>query len=321
MAYDSFKSYTIKCPVGETGPSVTQSASASSIISQWDADNKAYGLAQRLAFEFLMCTFPPTPEKPVFCSAPVTKTASSEAGYVPQTFSVTFSRCDFYSNISQEAADAGAALAAQIDVNHYRDTHQKPIFYNHEQSFSSSCAEIAGPNHDASVYTTTIAAGARSSETSQAAADYLAYNEAKANTIAVLASTCVAFYFSAALSYTAECTMPLVGAKVTVTYAAGEYKSYVSQADADATALAMATTVANSSLVCASGFYNVSQTIIVYCEDVYGHGWYGTDSLVTVPAGAYSGASQIIADTDAINAGTAQATAALVCHWGGTRDP
>lgn len=319
--YTSYKTFTIRCPEGETGPAVTKPAAGESVISQWDADNKAFGLARRLAYEFLICIFPPTPETPIFCSVPVTKTAHSEPGYVPQDFTVSYGACDFYSTESQAAADAGAALAAQLEANHYRDINQTLIFYNTVQSYSSSCVEIAGPNHDPLVYTTTVAAGEYISHTSQAGADLLARNVAKANTIAVLESTCVPFWYSGPVTYTASCTPPEVGTAITITYAPGEYKSYVSQADADAQVLAKATTAANLLLVCITGFYNETQSAVATCLASYGSNWIGSDSYATIPAGTYFNSTLGAANTAALTAAQQLAYNNLICYWGGGIEP
>lgn len=315
--YSSYKTFTIQCASGTSGPDVTQGASADSAISQVDADQKALGLATRLAYEFLVCQFPPDPDVVVYCSIPVTKTASAESGYQPQTFTVSYDACAIYSLTSQADADAAAALAAQFEVNHDRDIGQKLIFYSTEQSYTSSCVAVVGPNHDPLTVTITKTAAAYTSNTSQAAADYIAYNAAKALCVATLITTCVPFWYSAQVSYTASCVSPLVGTPVKVSYAVGHVKSYVSQADADAVALAQATAAAAALLTCISGFYNTSQSFTATCLGEYGINWLGSNVTVTIPAGTYNDTTLAAANATALAQATLQASAALICVWGG----
>lgn len=315
--YTAYATFTINCAEGESGPSVTRGASAESVISQRDADLKALGLAQRLAYEFLVCEFPPDPEVPVYCSAPVSKSAASDPGYVPDTWTVDAAACAIYSLVSQADADAAAAVAVQLAANHQRDINQKLIFYNTPQTFSNTCNAYLGPDRQPGTVTITLAAGAVSSPTSQADADLLAFNEAKAEVIALLISTCIPIYRNAAVSYTATCTLPLVGTPVTVSILPATYISNVSQADADAMALAAATTAANSQITCFSGYYNVEQSVTLSCIGVYGANWYGADSTWTVPAGTFSAVSQLDADNAALASANEQAQERLACTWGG----
>lgn len=55
--FSSTQSFTANCPVGCLGPPVTKSATATSLISQADADAKALAAAQTAATAALVCTF------------------------------------------------------------------------------------------------------------------------------------------------------------------------------------------------------------------------------------------------------------------------
>lgn len=319
--YTAYKTYTIKCAAGSSGPDVTQGASAESVITQRDADVKAYGLAQRLAYEFLVCTLDPTPATPIFCSDPVTKTASAQAGYEPHVFSVTLGPCAIYSTVSKADANAAAAIAAQVEANHERDIGQKRIYYNTDQTFSNSCTAVMGPMFDPAVITATVTAGTWSSYTSQADADFLAYQSVKSIVFSLAHQQCVPFWFSTRQSTTATCTLPLVGQAVTVTNPAGFYKSYISQADANAQSLAAAHTAAAALISCFAGFYNTPQSYTANCVDIFGSNWVGTSVTITIPAGAYSDTTLAAANAQALAAATIAAVSALYCTWGGGLEP
>jgi hypothetical protein len=56
--YSSTQSYTATCPANSTGEPVTKTASATSFISQQEADSKALAAAQQLANFSIICTIP-----------------------------------------------------------------------------------------------------------------------------------------------------------------------------------------------------------------------------------------------------------------------
>lgn len=320
--YTSYKTFTISCAEGSTGPSVTEGAAATSVISQRDADVKALGLATRLAYEFLVCNLPPDPAVLIYCSAPVSAHADATAGHVPQTFTVNFDACAVYSLVSQAEADAAALLAAQLEANHERDTQQKLIFYNTDQSFTDSCNNALGPDFAPGNISHTVVAGTFTSNTSQSEADFTAFVSAKSIVHSLLSSTCLPLYKSVATSYTATCTgSGMVGSAVTVAYSAGAYISSVSQADANALALAAATAAANSALVCITGFYNTVQSGTASCLAEFGPNWIGSDTHATIPAGAYFDTTLVGANALASAAAVAAAAASLICTWGGGIEP
>jgi Family of unknown function (DUF5977) len=320
--YFAYATATIKCAEGTNGPSLTRGASATSVISQRDADTKAKEFAAQLAYQCLLCEFPPEPGRLIFCSAPVTASAVADPGYVPQTFTVSLPSCAVFSYNSQAEADAAAQVAAQVEADHERDTGQKLIFYNTEQTYSNTCNAILGPDYGPATVTYTVPAGAVTSNTSQAQADFAAAEIAKNTVLSLLASSCLPLFRNSAQSFTATCTLPLVGAPVTVIISAGAYTSTVSQADADAQALAAATASANAQIVCAAGFYNVAASGHAACFSSIGPGWCGPDTFSTVPAGVYFNTTQALADAAAQNQADQLARNALLCTWcGGGVEP
>lgn len=319
--YSSFQSFTLQCSAGTTGASTTQSASADSIISQRDADTKALGLAKRLAFEYILCALPAFPVPVLYCSDPVTASTDSFPGYVPETFTITYGGCAFYSLVSATDATNAAQLAAQLEAYRIRNLRQRRIYYNTPQTYSNTCSGLIGGLRDPLTVTITVDAGTWISTTSQAQADYLAQQSAASIVLSTLSQNCIEYWLNSSVSFTASCTLPLVGAKVTVTVSHGQVKSYISQADADTIALDQATTSANSMLACQVGFYNMEAIFNATCEGSFGNGWAGADSTATVPAGKYFATLLIDADLMASNDAALQAVAGLRCYWSGGGAP
>ena len=317
--YSAFASYTLACPAGMTGASVTEGASAESIVSQRDADVKALTLAEALAYEFLVCANPVVPPAATFLSDPVTASAYSQPGYVVQTFTVSYSAGAVYSLLSKVEANAQAQLQAQADADHLRDTRQKLIFYNTAQSYTFSCEQLlaGGTQYVPLTYTATVAAGAYSSNTSQAGADYLAHLQAKALVESYLITNCIPIYYSERVSYTATCSGGLVGDPVTVTYAAGAYTSNVSLVVANAAALAAATAAATALIVCTAGYYNASQVASATCLAAYGPGWDGSTASAAVSAGVFHDTTLSLANSKALSTAVNDAVDNLRCTWTG----
>lgn len=320
--YYAYATATIKCAEGTSGPSLTRGAPATSVISQRDADTKAKEFAAMLAYQCLLCEFPPEPGRLIYCSAPVTASAVADPGYVPETFTVNLPSCAIFSYNSQAEADAAAQVAAQVQADHDRDVGQKLIFYNTEQTYSNTCNAVLGPDYGPATVSYTVPAGTVTSNTSQAQADYEAAVLAKNTVTSLLISTCLPQFHNSAQSFTATCTPPLVGTPVTVVVAAGTFGSTISQADADALALASATASANAQLVCAAGFYNTEQNAHAACFSSFGPGWCGLDTNAVIPAGTYHAATQVDADNAALAAAQQQAVNSLLCTWcGGGPEP
>lgn len=316
--YSSTKSFTLNCVAGETGSSYTARATATSIITQEDADIKALGLAKALAVEFIECTFSGTPVT-IYYSVAKTAVAHNSPGYQTQTFTVTLPAGSVYSTVSQAAADAAAQLAAQTQANEERDAKQRPIFINSEQVWSASCPGGLGGGYSVTI---TIPAGTVTSNISSSDASQAALAQAKAQAQSLIGIHCTVTYLSTAQTYTASCTPPLVGTPVTVSNPAGSHSSTVSQAAANALSLAAATAAANALLTCGSGFWNTVQSYTAVCQVVYGPNWFGPNKTVIIPANTYfSTISQPDANAIALNAAQNQATAQLVCQWGGGIEP
>jgi len=312
--YTSTQTFTLTCTAGETGASYTARATAESIITQWDADNKALGMAKALAVEFIECSFAGT-DVTLYYSVSKTALAYNDVGYQTDTFAVTLPAGSVYSTVSQADADAAAQAAAQYLANEKRDLEQIPIFANTEQSWSGSCPGGLGGGYWVTI---TIPAHTISSNESASDASQDALAEAQAQVAALIAVHCVPTYLSTVQSYTATCTPPLVGTPITVTNAAGTHSSTVSQAAANAASLAAATTAANALLVCGSGYSNTDQSYTAVCQVIYGPNWIGSNSTVVVPAGTFfSLVSQADANAQALASATSQAIAGLSCSWGG----
>lgn len=316
--YTAYKDFTLSCPFGETGATYTASATASSIITQADADKKALGMAKALAVEYIECSFPPGETPVVFYSVSVTASAAAQAGYQPRIFTVSLEPATVYSTVSQAAADAGALLSAQKQAEQARDAGQIPVFLNLAQTWSGTC----GGGYLPYSVEITVAAGTHSSTISQSDASQAALASAKAQVAALLSTNCLILYYSTVQSYTATCSGGLVGTPITVVKPEKFATSTVSQADANATALAGATAAANALLSCAAGYYNTEQSASVSCVGVFGPNWVGSNQSATVPAGNYfSTVSQADANAIALTAATDEATSKLSCSWGGGIEP
>jgi hypothetical protein len=127
-------------------------------------------------------------------------------------------------------------------------------------------------------------------------------------------------YYNTVQSYTAQCPSGQTGSSVTISTAAGRFSSTLSQADADAQALAAATTAATAALVCTpgAGYLNSQQSFTAQCPAASGTtpAAQGTPITITVPAGQYKSViSQALADAAALNAATTQAMSQLVCTY------
>lgn len=315
--YQAYKTYTLTCPADETGGSWTASASAASIISQTDADNKALELAQHTAQELLVCSFPPGTQPTIYLSVSKTATVYNTAGYQTQSFVVTLPAGSVYSLVSQAAADNAAVVAANAQAVALRNATQKPLWQNRAQTWSGSCAGSFVPFTS----TITVAANTFTSTVSQSDADQAALASAKSQVAAALSAGCTVIYYSVTQTYTDTCSGGTVGAPITVTNPAGYSTSSVSQAAANAASLAAATATATSlrtASPCASGYWNTAQSYTATCLAQFGAGWVGSNSSFTQPANTYySTVSQAAANASALTYATGRAQAALVCTYSG----
>lgn len=179
----------------------------------------------------------------------------------------------FSSPISQAAANAAATATANALLS-----YANCKWFNDEVF-----RECPSPTHGGPIV---VPAGAYSSTISKADADQQAEDAADE----LVATTC--YWESTLQSYTATCPEDRYGIPVTKTKAAGEYTSFISQADADSKALTAATEEAQAELQCFL-YQNTEQT--AECPPGY------TGDPVTVPPGtAFSNVSQEDADSQAL---------------------
>lgn len=162
----------------------------------------------------------------------------------PETVGSAFSVADANARALQQAVDDATARLVCVTP--------AVTYYNTAQIATCQDADETTPTADGSPVT--VAAGLYSSTVSQAAADAAALAAATAQ----LQCT----FWNAEQSYTAEC--PGVGDDATRTVAAHTFSSTISQAIADALALAEATNLANADLpavcVAAQVFWNTPQS-------------------------------------------------------------
>jgi alpha-tubulin suppressor-like RCC1 family protein len=154
-------------------------------------------------------------------------------GLVGDVISVTVEAGTINNPFSVAAANAEALASAEAQVAALRAL--SPCLYpNTEQVCTETCPEgtVGDP------ITVTIAAGEYTAET-QEEADALAL-AAACEQAALLRAETPCYWENAEQECTETCPEGLTGDPITVTVAAGEYISYVSQGDADAQALAAA---------------------------------------------------------------------------------
>lgn len=182
------------------------------------------------------------------------------------------------------------------------------LFYNTVQTASASCPDGTG------TVSSTVNAGTVASALSVSDANGKALAQAQQQAQALLnCATATTTYLNTPQSFTAQCSAtagePLpTGNAVTVNIPAGQFTSTVSQAAADAAALASATSQAQAELTCT--WWNAAQTYTADCPT----GSFGSPVTVTVSAHTFfSTLSQGDADAQALTSATNQANLALVC--------
>lgn len=316
LTFKAFATFTVSCSAGE-GIAVTESAYASSIISQRDADRKAFEFARGKAQAKLECTFPPAPGETRYFNDAITLSSACPAGSADsrgafdpgKLLSVTVPAGSVYSTVSATEATAAAQTRAEAELALLLTRTCKLYFKNIEQSYTAKCF----PPYTGANVTETVAAGTYHSFVGQHVADSLAYLAAQ--TAAESALSCTITFWNTTQTATVNCTSPLVGPASTATVAANTYSSSVSQAEADADALNAATALATSLLSCITGYGNTEQTATINCEDAYTICHFGNTGVATVPANTYfSDVSQDAANALALDAATAEATAKLDCY-------
>lgn len=316
LTYRAFATFTVSCSAGE-GIAVTESAYASSIISQRDADRKALEFARGKAQAKLECTFPPAPGETRYFNDTVTVSSACPAGSADPSgafdpaklLSVSVAAGAVYSTVSAAEATAAAQTRAEAELALLLTRTCKLYFENGEQSYTAKCV----PPYTGGNVTETVPAGTYRSFVGQDAADSLAYLAAQ--TAAEDALSCTLLFWNTTQTATVNCPPPAVGPASIATVPANTYSSSISQAAADTDALNAATALATSLLSCITGYANTEQTAIVNCEDAYTICHFGNSGVATVPANTYfSAVSQEAADALALDAATAEATAQLDCY-------
>lgn len=251
-----------------------------------------------------------------------TAQASCPAGTTGNSVSVTIPAGTVGSTISVN--DANATAKAQAQAQAQAQLVCTPVvasFTNDAQTATLACQGSAGaPAPDGAPVTVTIPAGTVTGASKA---------EANANALA-LAQTQAAdqlhcTYWNSAQSYTATC--PNDSQTSTVTIAQHTYSSTISQADADAKALAAATTQAQGNLSCSGGlFWNTPQSVTAKrsnCLQPGSGGNVGSRCSVTVNMGiAAHVVSSVLSQADAnqhaiaLATGQANALAAQYCQAG-----
>jgi hypothetical protein len=171
-----------------------------------------------------------------------TATAQCPAGTTGAAVSYTVPAGTIQVTTNQADADAQAlSLALQTAGNQLNCVTPPTTYFNTAQTFTATCTGGTG-----APVTVTIPANSYSSIVSQADANQQALNAAQSAAQAAL--QCV--FINTQQSYTASCTAPATGTPVTITVPAAVFTSTLSQADANAQALASATNQANAALAC-----------------------------------------------------------------------
>lgn len=180
-----------------------------------------------------------------------------------------------------------------------------PTFVNTAQTATASCP--SGTIGNAVSYT--VPAGFVVSTVSVADANAKAQSQALQLAGAQLSCTVVPpTYYNTPQSFTANCPAGSTGSAVTATIPAAQFSSIVSQDDANAQAIAAATTQAQSQLVCTFG--NALYQLSGSCHD----GSHPT--TITIPAGTYTATSQAAADLLAQNDANNQLQVFVVANCG-----
>lgn len=311
--------FTMQCADTQTGVSVTRCYTASSIISQADADKRAEAAAQQTAYAALQCQFPPAPEQVIFYSLPLSGSRVCPTCSGSASISVSVPAAAFFSFESQAAADAAAIalLAARESA-----LVCSPRFYNIEQSYTAYCS--AGSTGSAS--SATSAAGAFCSQVSVEAANAAALAAATASAISGL--SCVTTYANEAIYASKNCgthspdPTKLKGLDVTAYVAPGLYFSTVSQAAANGLAVAAAEIAAAAQLSCFT-YGNVQQEsyneATPNCATVFGSDFTGAAGAVVIVGDDqyFSNTSQDAANALAQAAANEQYNTSLNCQYVG----
>lgn len=220
--------------------------------------------------------------------------------------------------ISQRDADRKAlSLATERAVNLLQCSlpvpPEEPVFYNDEQSVSNTClagqADVRPPFDPSRTFISVVAAGAVYSTVSKEEADQAALLKAQYMLLEQLLGYCQTYYQNSEQTYNYTCPMPKEGTN-SATTPANTYVSFISQADANAQALAAAEAAAIAGAACVDRYYNTRQVATVACEAPL----IGPAGLGVVEAGVYLDYTQEAADAAAYADALATATAAAAVN-------
>jgi hypothetical protein len=249
--YNTEQSFTANCPSGYTGTPVTVTKLANtyqSFVSIADANSQALAAATAEANAALVCN------QVVYYNLLQTYTANCPEGFTGTAQTVTKAAGTYSSTVSIAQANAAALAAATAEANAALVCAPIPTVYvNTQQSFTASCPS----GFTGTPVTVTKTAGTYSSTISVADANTKALAAATAEAQAALTCTPI-IYGNTSQSYTANCPSGTTGNSVTVTKAANTYTSAISIADANAKALAAATSEAIAQLNCQTTSTNLS---------------------------------------------------------------
>lgn len=286
--WEATRTASASCPAGMEPNVVTAERTFVSCISRQHAEEQALALAFEAAKAELVCRYQGTAQYMGECGIVQSATA--------------------FSTVSQDAADAAALVAAKAAADAI--CADAPFTSTQTVEVTANCPEgyVGEP-------ATAEATATASSAISQEAADDLAYSLAYAQALDIATnmlgcSERESFTSTQTASYTATCPEGLMGepSQATVQYT---FTSYISQQDADETALSaaqsIAQTQAEAGLVCVPAFYTSTQEVTLTCPE----GTFG-DPSVGVGYGE-STVSQQDADEQALAAAQANAESGLVC--------
>lgn len=214
-----------------------------------------------------------TSTTPLFFNDKQQATANCPDGETGNAVTITIAAGTVASNISVNDANQKALNEAQQQATAQLDCQSNaPTFTNDAQSFTAQCqsGETGAPAPDGNPITITIRAGTVSSTLSKADANAQALSMAQQQATAQLNCT----FWNSVQTYVASCPTGQTGTPVSKTVAAHTISSTISQDDADANALNLAKTQAETELICngESGvFTSTLQTaeVMLHCQRIF----------------------------------------------------
>ncbi|WP_121326554.1 MULTISPECIES: DUF5977 domain-containing protein [unclassified Flavobacterium] len=292
----------------------TTSQAAADALAQTDVNNNGQANANTNG----ICTF-----SNIAKSGNFTRNNCIISGTVGSVETYTVAAGSYTSTVSQAAADALAQTAVNNNGQNYANSNGKCLFKSIAKSKTLTKNDCTGGS-TGSVETYALAAGAYSSEISQADADKKAQDviDALAQSYVNDIGTCLFYSIVKSGSFTKNnCAAGGVGSVVVYTVPAKQYSSAVSQAAADALAQ---TDVNNNGQAYANTNGTCTFTSIVksgsFTKNNCAAGGVGSAVIYTVPAGRYTSttsqaAADALAQTDVNNNGQANANTNGTCTF------